>query len=399
MTNTTVYILALLAIWLISEAHAHSHLANPRPTRQLDCRAGNGRPRDCFGPCPRLNTYGKPTGVSPSRPAEVWKRGQTRIITWHRNNHGKGESGFVRFTLVPIDKMMDKAAHKRFTFQISCWDSGLHRCYSRSNEVCGNDAEGKAYKVPIQVPSAYPDGVYVFGWAWYGGGDYRGRSFFGDYYSCSFIRIKGGVSVTSTTKPVFVPGIDSRYKDACMASTNRVGVCVREPCRGSGVRKLNAADLPRTIFQRDLGGSSKSIPSAPSNAPRPRNRRRNPRPNLQSLPQFKRGGTINIKGMEVIDLRTMRSKSKNGKVIRVKNSDYRKGFTLALKVSGSVEKVHFNMLGSSQTEYLPPFIVNGNVGGSYRRVQCRRGKAVTIKCTVFGPGNVRKRATYKLRCN
>lgn len=233
---------------LFALVHSHSHLARPLPTRRLDCRVGNGRPRACHGPCPPLDTYGEPTGISPQRPAEVWRRGQSRIISWHRNNHGKRESGFVRLTLVPVSKMMDKTAHKKFTFQISCWSSGLHRCYSRREEVCGNDAEGLAYEVPITVPSVYPDGVYVFGWAWYGGGDFRGRGFFGDYYSCSFIRIEGGSRLTTSYSPRFVAGSHQPSQSSCISSVDRIGVCSREPCRGPQIAPRRPRDLPRTIY-------------------------------------------------------------------------------------------------------------------------------------------------------
>lgn len=391
-----IYLFTVIAIWLAPCAKTHSHLANPLPTRRLDCRAGNGRPRDCYGPCPPLNNYGAPTGISPSHPAEIWRRGQTRMISWHRNNHGKGESGFVRFTLVPIKKMMDKSAHARFTFQISCWDSGLHSCKSRSKHVCGNDAEGKAYKVPVVVPSAYPDGVYVFGWAWYGGGDYKGRSFFGDYYSCSFIRMQGGLPVTSSSKPVFVPGINSRFRDGCLASTNRLGRCAREPCYGGNVQKMSVRNLPSVIFQKDIGGTYQSNQAPTSQLTKPPRQRPNPKP--QNPKPGRKGHPIHIKGMQIVDVRTRRMRLVKGGVVKVKTSKYSDGFTLALQVTGNVEKVHFDMPGFSQTELLPPFIVNGNSGGSYSPLACRRGTNFIVLCTIYAHGNTQKKATYNVRC-
>lgn len=150
---------------LICAVFAHSHLARPLPTRQLDCRVGNGRAKACYGPCAPLGRYGNPTGVSRNKPAETWRRGEFREIRWHRNNHFD-RSGFVRLTLVPIAKMMNKRMHDRFTFHITCWHSGLHKCSSRRKNVCGNDRQGKAYRTSVRVPTSYPDGLYAFGWSW-----------------------------------------------------------------------------------------------------------------------------------------------------------------------------------------------------------------------------------------
>lgn len=383
----------LAAITLVScltiTVEGHSHLGKPLPTRRLDCRAGNGRSRDCYGPCPPLDTYGDPSGISPSRPAEAWKRGEQRIISWHRNNHAKGESGFVRFTLVPVNQMMDRRAHERFTFQVSCWASGLHQCHSRSKQVCGNDAEGKAYKAPITVPSAYPDGVYVFGWAWFGGGDFRGTSFFGDYYSCSFVRIQGGVSVSAQSKPVFLPGFNTKYNDACMSATDRVGVCSREPCRRYHVRKLTPRNLPRFISSKDLR-SRQQINSVQNN--------QQPQSNAKTQQKPIRGrSSFRIQGLLIFDVTNNRAKVAKSSQVRVRTSKYKSGFTLGLKVSGSVQYVKFDMSGRSHTEYETPYVVNGNSDGKLVALRCRRKQELTLTATVYGSGREEKKS-FSVRC-
>lgn len=132
-------------------------------------------------------------------------------------------TGFVRLALVPVHRMMDKEAHSKYAFHFTCMNRGPHHCYDRSYDVCGNDAQGMAWRTFVQVPTSYPDGIYVLGWSWYGGGDYKGDSFFGDYYSCSFIRIHGGVSVTNEFQPLF-------DGPKCLSATDRLGVCWKEPC-------------------------------------------------------------------------------------------------------------------------------------------------------------------------
>lgn len=385
----TLLAMKALVLCFTTLAEGHSHLGNPLPTRRLDCRAGNGRHRDCYGPCPALDTYGEPTGISPSRPAETWRRGEQRTITWHRNNHANGESGFVRFTLVPVDKMMDRRAHERFTFQISCWASGLHKCHSRNIHVCGNDAEGKAYKAPITVPTAYPDGVYVLGWAWYGGGDYRESSFFGDYYSCSFVRIQGGASVSANSRPVFVPGINTKFSDGCLSATDRVGVCSREPCNGRPVRKMTPRNLPRFISSSDLGTQEQVNSIDQNNAQSP-----------QRAPRKGRRGTrgsIKIKGIQVYNMKDGRAKGTRGNRIKVKTSRYRNGFTLGVQVSGDVEYVRFDMPGYSHNEYEPPYIVNGNTDGRLAALNCRRRQKLRLTVTAFGSGQEEKQS-YTVNC-
>lgn len=386
-------VFSLTILVLLTTCTAHSHLAKPLPTRRLDCRAGNGRPRQCYGPCPPLDTYGEPTGVSPQRPAETWRRGERRSVSWHRNNHGKGESGFVRLSLVPVNQMMNHKAHQKYTFQISCWASGLHRCHSRSAHVCGNDKEGKAYKVPIKVPTSYPDGVYALGWAWFGAGDFSGKSFFGDYYSCSFIHIKGGAAVTPSFKPSFTPGLN-QAKSSCMSATPRPGVCRREPCRAGRVKPMRPSQLPRFINSRDFQGRSPK----PGNTAQPNRRPNRPAPTGQKKPN--RGNKpIKIRFLKVYDVSSKRSRRAGGNRFNVKLSSYKKGFTLGLEVSGSnISKVVFNYAGKWRTEKKIPYIVNGDDNGRLKGLGCRKGQTIRIKCAVFSRDGKRVEKTFQMKC-
>lgn len=369
-----VFCLILDIVILVS---AHSHLGYPRPTRRLDCRVGNRRDRPCPGPCPPLDTYGEPTGYTASNPAVTWRRGEQRTVTWHRNNHGDGESGFVRLSMVPVNQVMNKNAHKRFTIQISCWSAGLHWCSSRNIHECGNDSEGKAYQVRITVPTSYPDGVYVFGWAWYGGGDHRGKSFFGDYYSCSFIRINGGDGPTAVWKPVFVPGANQKRTDACMSAANRVGVCPREPCHVGPVKPMYPTDLPSAIYRKDLDNGEGRCDSDNSESCG----------NVDQKPNKRTRLSFNVHGMKIIDVGTGNSRDTDGTRFSLKMSDYNQGFTLALRTSGRIGSVKFNVGKFSHTEYVAPYIINGNPGRLHGFNVCRKNRTVDIRVTVTGIRN------------
>lgn len=379
-------IAALFTLLLTSLASAHSHLGFPRPTRRLDCRIGNRRDRPCPGPCPPLDTYGAPTGIKASHPAVTWRRGEQQTVRWHRNNHGSGESGFVRLSLVPVNRMMDKNAHARFAFQISCWSSGLHSCPSRDIHECGNDSEGKAYQVKITVPTTYPDGVYVFGWAWYGGGDFRWRSFFGDYYSCSFVRIHGGTGPTYEWRPVFYPGTNQKHDGACMSAVNRLGVCPREPCFVGPVKPMSPVGLPKAIYSRDLGGSPEQC---------------GPNGNSCDSGDVSDGArkrlSFDVHGMKVFDIRTGNSYDVTGPRFGLRMRSHPEGFTLGLRTSGRIGSVKFNVDRFAHTEYKLPYIINGNNGRLHAFNVCRRNRTIGILVTVTGIRN-NKEFRFEMKC-
>lgn len=156
-------------------------------------------------------------------PAATWERGSRVTVHYSKNNH---VGGFMRLTLVPLDEMMRTEAHEALAFHYSCWSSELYYCDNKEqHRDCGYDRDNLAYKTTITVPTIYPDGVYVLGWSWYGGGE--GHGDYGDYYDCSYVRIQGG-PLTDTYHAMFVPG--PRYPDGCQAAVDRLGMCPTEPC-------------------------------------------------------------------------------------------------------------------------------------------------------------------------
>ena len=69
------------------------------------------------------------------------------MVKWHKNNH---HGGFVRLTLVPHEKMMDKKAHSDFAFWYGCFDTGQHRCENKfDSKECGSDKQGYAFETYV----------------------------------------------------------------------------------------------------------------------------------------------------------------------------------------------------------------------------------------------------------
>lgn len=208
----------------------------------------------CPGPCDvRAIQPGLPVVTSPKKPAAVYKRGQNTLIKYQRNNHGPG--GFVRYSLVPLDKMMDKESHARNAFHFGCW--GENAADAKTMEL-GRDAwgfslvggDGKLHDGPIgfyysniTIPQVVPDGLYVLGWVWYGGmgGGMKENKpdnpypigLFADYWSCSFVEISGG-PVKMLYTPVFKNDLQSFWPEGCNAHADAPGQCKYEPCRKQG---------------------------------------------------------------------------------------------------------------------------------------------------------------------
>lgn len=206
-----------------STFYSVSFLTVPMPISRVEtCRIG-GNPQfvaNCGGPCPN---YDFRDDMKPENPAATWERGQRVTIHYSKNNH---EGGFVRLTMVPIDEMNMKSVHDIMAFYFGCWSSGGYSCNDHEyHRDCGFDLDNLAWKTDITVPTIYPDGVYVLGWTWYGGGETFGS--FGDYYDCSYVRIRGG-PLTESHTTIFEPG--PRYPDGCQSSVGKLGICVTEPC-------------------------------------------------------------------------------------------------------------------------------------------------------------------------
>lgn len=129
--------------------------------------------------------------------------------------------------------MYNRHKHAQNAFLFTCADVGLTKCSTRyKKRDCYYDLKNEYYKHIIQIPKLYSDGVYVLGWAWYGGGERWGS--FGDYYDCMYIKVQGG-PVSDTHNPIFKPGDSVTKEDnRCRATVNKLGVCWREPCPGGG---------------------------------------------------------------------------------------------------------------------------------------------------------------------
>lgn len=209
----------------------------------------NGPIRTFTGPCDvRAFTFLKSS--NPTRPVATYARGEKVTIKYQRNNHGPG--GFIRMTLVPVDKMMDKEAHAKNAFHYSCWGANpvpaTPQDFAKDRfgfNIAGGDGSlhnlTKAYHATeITIPQVVPNGNYVLGWVWFGGvgGTIEQNipqrpfpsGFFADYWSCAFVRIRGG-----PTKPSYRPSFNNDMKQfwpgGCHSSADDTGVCQVEPCK------------------------------------------------------------------------------------------------------------------------------------------------------------------------
>lgn len=286
----TFFFVLLCQIALVS---AHSQMTQPQSTSPKTCRLG-GEPQfgldNCHGPCDLRPIHAKRRYANfwnPAHPAATFSRGQRVTIKYSRNNHGPG--GFVRMTFVRPSQIMDRNAHARNAFHYSCW--GAHPVRARPNELgkdrfgftmTGSDGEqhgfGKGYYVTqITIPTVLPDGDYVLGWAWYGGTGGQLKSgtapqypnkygYFGDYYSCSFVKVRGG-AYTQTYQPKFINDMAQFSRDGCMSSTDNLGDCAREPCHRPAFfrrpRQFANGQQPPPLTPALFGGN------APSRRPPP----------------------------------------------------------------------------------------------------------------------------------
>lgn len=207
--------------------HAHQAICFPRPiSRIVACRISSNS--YCPGPCPNTELRLDQTKDNPSIRT---KRGAKVFINILRNNH---DGGFVRWSLVNLKDKMNKVVHEEKTFLITCADLRPTKCKKKTaKRDCTYDRTNEYFKHLIQIPENIPDGVYVLGWAWYGGGRVWGM--FGDYYDCLYIQIKGGVKLKAVNKLKFHSGPSRTGRNGfCKATVNRLGICFSEPCRGGG---------------------------------------------------------------------------------------------------------------------------------------------------------------------
>lgn len=313
-------------------------------------------------------------------------------------------TGFVRLVLVPIEQMMDKKAHDKFAFQFLCMNAGPHSCPDRSYDTCGNDFEGMAWQARVKVPTSYPDGTYVFGWSWYGGGNYLDRSFFGDYYSCSYIEIRGGLPVAEEYQPVF-------DGNSCRSATDKLGLCWREPCHYGPVRDMLPAEFngrnPEPIRREwipesdhDSHGSETFAPlessdSSPGDGIRgpsfgfssgsgssvslgARSGGESPRRGSEDDDQEGGFGGRSL-GVFFLDFHDWSKKRiENGRVYRV--ADFPRGFTVEAFYDGRVSYIDFIVDGKRiRQESRAPYVMNGNKGSLIHGWDVPLGREVQLE--------------------
>lgn len=256
-----------------SQVFAHSSMVRPEGFNPSTCRLGEVN--SCDGPCDlRALRYAGANYYPPfadwpdwdtpnPQTAATYQRGQEVSIASSRNNHAPG--GYIRLTLVPLDKMMSKEEHAKFAFHYSCWGSGVTVATEAENTrnekgFSFTDADGDAHDLPkayytsmVTIPTHVPDGKYVLGWAWYGGlgsspdeltndaSSPPGRfGYMGLYWLCSWVEIKGGPMTDSYT-PVFVNDLPQFSDEGCPASVNTVEGCALAKCA-----RVETSTLART---------------------------------------------------------------------------------------------------------------------------------------------------------
>lgn len=248
-SQLAAYVLLSFSILLIrSTVLAHSTLAEPRPYSIKECPSCEY--------CIQPNTARARENMNnmKNNPEVTWKRGQTVPIRWLKNNH---EGGFIRLSMVPVSKMLQKNAHTHFAFYHGCWEQNVHPC---GNRDCGSDTKGVSFRRNIVIPDVIPNGVYVLAYMWYGGlSESRRNGRYGLFTSCSFVRIKGGNSVVNKFQPVFRPGSTGRYTTVpfgkCFSSSDDPSSCKRG-CENKGpletIPKIfKNGKKPASIFSKE----------------------------------------------------------------------------------------------------------------------------------------------------
>lgn len=219
-----------LSFLLARNANAHSHMLEPLAynARYTNFEFPNGcKPFRCPA-CPDMRKDPTTMVNDPTNPAARWSRGELVTVRWARNNH---RGGFVRLAFVPVSRMMEHAAQQQFAFYYGCWDQNEHVC---NRSPCGADKLRHVYQRQIVVPAVIPDDVYTLAWAWFGGIDSsREKARFADYYSCSFVRIEGGIPLQDSYQPFFDTGNGTTVPGKCQTGNTQPGVCTQiQQCDG-----------------------------------------------------------------------------------------------------------------------------------------------------------------------
>lgn len=139
------------------------------------------------------------------------------------------------------------------------------------------------------IPPVIPNGMYLLGWVWFVGTSGsittndpqvpKKYSYFSDYWSCSFIKIEGGVPLEQLYTPVFDndcqfdPNAESAegMVDGCMVANDRPGICISESCQNVESFYCKPAAYkngpPKPLTPAEFGGSiaqRRAPPPAPA---------------------------------------------------------------------------------------------------------------------------------------
>lgn len=232
----TAFSLLLLSA-LVALASAHSYMTQPNAFNRV-FQTKSCRGEECTNACPNVLRDTSDMNNTPNRPAATWERGQEVMIRWAKNNH---RGGMVRVSLVPADSMMSRPWHAKLALFHGCWESGEYTC---SGELCGSDSNNEGFQRKVVIPSVFPDGLYVAAVVWYGGLHFsRDRGQFPDFFSCSFVRISGGVPLGGSYQPNWAPGDTGNFEavaytgdaskvDMCQTASDEVGECPKTGCTG-----------------------------------------------------------------------------------------------------------------------------------------------------------------------
>eukprot|EP00178_Gracilaria_changii_P002463 TRINITY_DN1363_c0_g1_i1.p1 TRINITY_DN1363_c0_g1~~TRINITY_DN1363_c0_g1_i1.p1 ORF type:complete len:383 (-),score=50.77 TRINITY_DN1363_c0_g1_i1:197-1345(-) len=365
--NSLTLVFACALISLLSRCHAHQAMSYPWPMSRMNaCRLGKFK--DCPGPCPNDEIR---TDMSPNYPSITVSRSQFVTINTKRNNHA---GGFSRWTIVNVADMNDRSAHDANAFLWTCADLNEQKCDSLNYiRDCQYDGKGQFYQHDVQIPAVYPDGVYVLGWAWYGGTQGHGRGGdFGDYFDCMYINVQGGDLEDSHT-PKFEMGPSDTGRDGlCAARTNQLGDCVSEPCHGrtAGMKmpqEFENNKQPPAITQSRF--VPYQIESPPATAP----------------------AVYGISIRKANDPSTVYASSTEGPIANLKLNG--QSITVTCDTEGSIEKVEFWKHGEEliRTDTSAPWSIAGeytvNGGSEYRYKPYRyqiEDDIYMLSCAVYG---------------
>ena len=218
--------LAVTLAALCQHVCGHSRMTTPPSRTRLTCRRdapsqtnSAGALQDCPGPCDS-------TTVMSSR--QVVQRGQEILVAWPRNQH---PGGFVRLAWAPTSESGKHSAFNGGVQKFACYEVGP-KCHSSDpNDPLAIDNDGEesnACYTKTVVPAHFDDGEYTLQWA------YFGSSFrLGDYHSCTDMVVSGGIKTRAAPPAPIFEGGDAgnpRASKCSFFNTDRLGVCVLEPC-------------------------------------------------------------------------------------------------------------------------------------------------------------------------